>query len=120
MHFFCTPSISKSIGPQIGDLLQELMLQEIILMDLQKIPGVKRNQFMIIVQEDQTANLLLFILKILAWELMLIGKILLIIGVCLKLNSKILFPTYLNDVLIKEVSWVKTISKELKVFIQFN
>ena len=86
MHFFCTPSISKSIGPQIGDLLQELMLQEIILMDLQKIPGVKRNQFMIIVQEDQTANLLRFILKTIAWELMLIGTILLIQGDTFKMG----------------------------------
>ena len=48
--------------------------------------GVKRNQFMIIVQEDQTANLLLFILKILVWELMLIGTILLIQGDTFKMG----------------------------------
>ena len=62
--------MSKFEGPQIGDFLQEQMLQAIILMDLS---GIKRHQFMTLVQEDQSSNLLLFILKIIVWELMLIG-----------------------------------------------
>ena len=48
------------------------MNQEIILINFLKIPGMKRNQFMIIVQKDQAVLIVIMIWN--AGELMLIGE----------------------------------------------